>query len=75
MMLLLLFNSVFVSAQDFSLTADKKVPGKPFQELWDQVEALWQELSNMELTPAPEGPQGEMGPQGIQGDQGLQGGI
>jgi hypothetical protein len=57
-------------AGDVTLTTDNKVPGKPFEELQQQIDLLSQQIEEIELIP---GPQGEPGIQGIEGEQGIQG--
>jgi hypothetical protein len=47
--------------------------GKPFQELWEAIEFLQEQIATIELTPGPEGPQGPTGPAGPEGSQGLPG--
>ena len=53
-------------AADVGLTTDGKVPGKPFEYLQQQIDAI-------ELLPGPPGPQGPAGPTGAEGLQGPQG--
>ncbi len=76
----LFFISSVVFAADISLTADEKIPGKPFEELWAAVKALQvkvsdlqNQLNNIQLTPGPQGVQGKQGFQGISGSDGLSG--
>ncbi|MFX0125468.1 MAG: hypothetical protein ACFFAE_17740 [Candidatus Hodarchaeota archaeon] len=44
--------------------------GKPFQEIWEAIEFLQEQIDNIELIPGPEGPQGSTGPAGPEGPQG-----
>jgi hypothetical protein len=69
---------------DLTLTADGKVPGKPFEalraqldelkaqvlQLQNQLALLQQQLTEIQLIPGPAGPQGPAGPPGPQGPQG-----
>ena len=47
--------------------------GTPFQAIWNAISNLQAQITNIQLIPGPQGPQGETGPQGIQGEPGLQG--
>ena len=49
--------------------------GTPFNEIWDAITVLGDRIDNIELTPGPIGPQGEIGPIGPQGEVGIQGEI
>jgi len=49
---------------------DTQNKGQSFEELWDAINALWVAIDEIELTPGPQGPQGEQGPAGPQGEQG-----
>ena len=65
---------VFASPASAKDTQNK---GQPFEELWDAINDLRDAINDLraaideiELTPGPEGPQGEQGPAGPQGEQG-----
>ena len=62
--------SVFASP---AFAKDTQNKGQPFEELWDAINDLWDAIDEIELTPGPQGPQGEQGPAGPQGEQGLAG--
>ncbi len=47
--------------------------GQPFQELWDAIFDLQQQITDIELTPGPQGEIGPTGPQGPVGPQGPEG--
>lgn len=50
--------------------------GQPFKDVQNQINDLQQQMNTIELTPGPQGPQGEpgpVGPQGPKGDTGPQG--
>jgi|GEM_PF-4081624 hypothetical protein len=44
--------------------------GQPFQELWDAIKDLRQQILNIQLTPGPQGPPGADGADGATGQQG-----
>lgn len=44
--------------------------GNPFNNLQNQVDDLQQQINTIELTPGPQGPQGDVGPVGPQGETG-----
>lgn len=48
--------------------------GKPFEEIWQAIRALQQQIVNIELVPGPQGPTGLQGPEGPQGPPGSSGG-
>jgi len=58
---------VFASPASAKDTQNK---GQPFEELWDAINDLRAAIDEIELTPGPEGPQGEQGSAGPQGEQG-----
>jgi len=47
--------------------------GQPFQELWNAITDLQDQIDSIELIPGPPGPEGPQGEQGIQGEPGPQG--
>ncbi|MHA2330300.1 MAG: hypothetical protein ACXACR_17405, partial [Candidatus Hodarchaeales archaeon] len=47
--------------------------GKPFQELWEAIEFLQEQIATIELIPGPPGPAGPVGPQGLPGKDGTDG--
>lgn len=47
--------------------------GNPFQEIWNAIKDLREQVRNIQLIPGPRGPQGEQGPQGERGPAGPQG--
>ncbi|MBW2995161.1 hypothetical protein KY312_02320 [Candidatus Woesearchaeota archaeon] len=49
--------------------------GKPFQQLWDAVMDLYDQIQNISQTPGPQGEVGPKGDKGDTGDQGLQGEV
>lgn len=55
--LILCVPAMAFAAPDVSLTPEGKVPGTPFDYLQGQID-------NIQLTPGPQGPQGEPGPIG-----------
>ena len=65
----LIFASLFLTTG----AASAATGGNPWSEVWTAINNLKSEVSNIQLTPGPQGPQGEIGPQGVQGEQGIQG--
>jgi hypothetical protein len=63
LVIVLLFGVNMVLAKD-------EPKGTPFSAIWNVINDLQQQISNIQLLPGPQGPQGE---QGIQGPQGIQG--
>jgi len=53
----------------------KSENGVPFNDLWNAIAGLQEQINNIELLPGPQGEQGEHGPMGPQGPQGEQGPI
>ncbi|MFH1391192.1 MAG: hypothetical protein ABIH20_02665 [Candidatus Diapherotrites archaeon] len=47
--------------------------GKPFEEIWNAIDNLQNQINNIELTTGPIGPPGEQGSQGEQGPTGSEG--
>lgn len=62
--LCLLAEPGMIWAADMALTPDGKIPGTPFQALWDAIK---------NIPSGPAGPQGEQGHQGLQGEPGIPG--
>ncbi len=48
-------------------------PGRPFQDLQEQIDDLQTQIETIELTPGPAGAPGQDGQDGAQGEQGAQG--
>lgn len=42
--------------------------GNPFQEIWNAIKDLREQVRNIQLIPGPRGPQGEQGPPGPRGE-------
>ncbi len=58
------------------LPAKSPLPqGFPFNKIWDLLKDLQNQITNIQLTPGPQGIQGPQGPVGAQGPQGPPGGA
>jgi hypothetical protein len=72
----LLIGGVAAFALLSSFTVARAIDGStgvPFSALWDAVAYLQNQITNIQLTPGPQGPKGDTGPQGPAGPQGEQG--
>lgn len=73
---------LIVVSLTFSSVASAAGGESPLERIWGAINDLREQVANIELTPGPEGPQGEpgvagpagpQGPLGLQGPQGIQG--
>jgi len=70
---LIIFISLFSGCPSVEKIKSTQSNGQPFNEIWNAIYDLQNQVNNIQLIPGPVGPQGEVGPKGDTGDRGEQG--